>query len=79
MNKTLSKWLLTGLGNGNDIMAHLDSRNAVALDGCGSGVTTQFDILQHDRVQTSSLKGLDGNNTGHTLLLNLNLGKPNAG
>lgn len=65
--------ILTSLGNGDEVMAHVNSRERELLDGSGGTKSSQLDVLQHDGVKTSSLKRLDRDNALLTLLLDLNL------
>lgn len=58
----------TSLGDGDDVVAHLDGGDAVSLDGSGRLVATQSNIALHDRVKTSIAERIDGFNACETLL-----------
>ena len=48
--------LLTCLSNSNDVMSCEDRWQAIGLDGGWHFVSTEVDVLQHDRVESSILE-----------------------
>ena len=60
--------ILTCLGNSDQVMAHLDGRDAILLDGSRCLITRHLNILQHDGVKTGIFELEDGKDTLLTLL-----------
>src|SRR5450432_3743005 len=60
--------LPTGLSTCDDIMALENCRKAIGLDGSRHSIASKLDILQHDGMQASILKGAHRLDLGGALL-----------
>lgn len=67
---------LTSLSNRDEIIALVDDREAVLLDGGWCLVASHLDVLQHSRVKFSFLEVKDGRNSLSTLLKDVDLRNP---
>lgn len=75
---TLDHYQLTGLRDANHVVAHVDGREAVALDGSRNLITSQLNVLQHGRVKAGILEGRNGVDARRAFLEQLNRSDPNC-
>ena len=69
----------TGLGNGNDVVAHRDGRQAVLLDRGRNLVASKLNILEHDGVEARILEGHNRLDANRALLEELEFRNPKSG
>lgn len=64
---------LTSLGDANHIIAHVNGRDAVALNWSGILIPSQLNVLEHCGMETSILERGDWLNAGRALLDDVDL------
>lgn len=70
-SETQSKRIVTCLGDSDHVIAHLDGRQAVTLNGSRGLITSKLNVVQHSRMETSGLKAGNGVDASRALLVDL--------